>query len=213
MNRMNRKEEIIHAALELASENGLQSVSMSQIADRVGIKAPSLYNHFQSKDEIVKAMYSFLREKARQNRSPGFADREGLAAKSLEQILTEAFSAYLGMVSDPDMMQFFRVLYSERAINPLAAQIMLEETEQMICTTQNLFYGLAVHGKMKSDGVDMAAMTFALTVHSLIDYGMDRITAGAAEASRESLYTKEMSDFIRWFSLQTGGDCYEEKTH
>ena len=45
---MNRKEEIILAALELASVNGLKSVSMSQIADRVGIKAPSLYNHFKS---------------------------------------------------------------------------------------------------------------------------------------------------------------------
>jgi len=188
---------------------------MSQIADRVGIKAPSLYNHFQSKDEIVKAMYSFLREKARQNRSPGFADREGLAAKSLEQILTEAFSAYLGMVSDPDMMQFFRVLYSERAINPLAAQIMLEETEHMICTTQNLFYGLAVHGKMKSDGVDMAAMTFALTVHSLIDYRMDMITAGIADrfGEGEEPLTKELGEFIRWFSIQIGGSSHEQETH
>ena len=211
---MNRKEEIIFAALELASVNGLQSVSMSRIADRVGIKAPSLYNHFKSKDEIVNAMYCFLREKALQNRSPGFPDQEDLLAKSLEQILTESLLAYLGMISDPNMMRFFRVLYSERSINPLAAKIMLEETEHMIRLTKQLFYSLAVHGKMKSEGVDTAAMTFALTVHSLIDYGMDRITAGAADPSGrgESLYTKEMKDFIRWFSLQIGGDCLEKKT-
>ena len=212
---MDRKEEIILAALELASGNGLKSVSMSQIADRVGIKAPSLYNHFKSKDEIVKAMYGFLREKAQQNRSPGFADPEALMAKSLEQILTESLSAYLGMISDPNMMQFFRVLYSERSINPLAAKIMLEETEHMIRSTKNLFYGLAVHGKMKSDGVDTAATAFTLTVHSLIDWRMDRITAGIADPSgdSESLYTKEMTDFIRWFCLQVGGDCDEQKTH
>ena len=47
---MERKEEIILAALELASVNGLKSISMAQIAEKVGIKAPSLYNHFKSKD-------------------------------------------------------------------------------------------------------------------------------------------------------------------
>lgn len=210
---MNRKEEIILATLELAAANGLKSVSMSRIADRVGIKAPSLYNHFKSKDEIVSAMYVYLREKALENRSPGFADPGDLAEKSLEQILTESLRGYLGMIADPNLMLFFRVLYSERPINPLAAKIVLEETEHMIRSTKNLFYTLAVHGKMKSEGADTAAMTFALTVHSLIDYGMDRITAGEADASGgESLYTKEMAEFIRWFCLQTGGKSNGQET-
>ena len=129
---MERKEEIILAALELASRNGLKSISMAQIAEKVGIKAPSLYNHFKSKDEIVKAMYSFLRERAQQNRASGFADPEEFSSKSLERILTESLAAYLGMITDRNMMCFFRVLYSERSINPLAAEIMLEETEHMI---------------------------------------------------------------------------------
>lgn len=210
---MNRKEEIILATLELAAANGLKSVSMSRIADRVGIKAPSLYNHFKSKDEIVSAMYVYLREKALENRSSGFADPGDLAEKSLEQILTESLRGYLGMITDPNLMLFFRVLYSERPINPLAAKIVLEETEHMLRSTKNLFYALAVHGKMNSEGADTAAMTFALTVHSLIDYGMDRITAGEADASGgESLYTKEMAEFIRWFCLQTGGKSNGQET-
>jgi AcrR family transcriptional regulator len=204
---MERKEEIILAALELASGNGLKSISMAQIAEKVGIKAPSLYNHFKSKDEIVKAMYSFLREKAQQKRTSGFADPEEFSSKSLEQILTESLTAYLGMITDQNMLRFFRVLYSERSINPLAAEIMLEETEHMIRSTRNLFYALAVHGKMRSEGIDTAAMTFALTVHSLIDYRMDKITAGKADrfGDGKSPYTKELSEFIRWFSVQVGG--------
>ena len=62
---MSRKEEIIYATLELASIHGLKAVSLSMIADKVGIKKPSLYNHFQSKEEIVSAMYAFLREQAK----------------------------------------------------------------------------------------------------------------------------------------------------
>ena len=160
-------------------------------------------------------MYSFLREKAQQNRTSGFADPEEFSSKSLEQILTESLAAYLDMITDQNMLRFFRVLYSERSINPLAAEIMLEETEHMIRSTRNLFYALAVHGKMRSEGIDTAAMTFALTVHSLIDYRMDKITAGKADrfGDGKSPYTKELSEFIRWFSLQNGGDIHEQKAH
>ena len=205
---MERKEEIILAALDLASEHGLKSISMAQIAGRVRIKAPSLYNHFRSRDDLVKAMYSYLRERAKENRSSGLADPGDFASKSLEQILSESLSAYLGMITDPNMMRFFRVLYSERSIDPLAAEIMLEETEHMIRSTRNLFYALAVHGKIRNNGVDTAAMTFALTVHSLVDYQMDRITAGVADhfGDGESSLTKELTDFIGWFSTCVKGD-------
>ena len=55
---MNRKEEIVLVTLELAAEKGLANVSMSMIADKIGIKEPSLYKHFASKEEIVEAMYA-----------------------------------------------------------------------------------------------------------------------------------------------------------
>ena len=210
---MDRKGKIILATLELASAKGLKAVSMSQIAEKVGIKAPSLYNHFRSKDEIIKAMYGFLREKAQKKPSPVFAEQND--SKSLQEILTEAVSAYQGMIEDQNMTQFFRVLYSERSLSPLGAEIMVEETEHMIQATKNLFYGLAVHGKMKSEDVDTAALTFALTVHALINYRMDRITAGVSDPSGndESLCTKQMMDFIRWFSMQAGGENHEQKAH
>ena len=41
-----RRNEIIQATLALAADNGLGTVSMQQIADRVGITKASLYNHF-----------------------------------------------------------------------------------------------------------------------------------------------------------------------
>ena len=210
---MGRKEEIIYATLELASENGLRSLSMSQIAEKVGIKAPSLYNHFKSKDEILKAMYGFLRERAQKNRSFDFSDMSNAASRSLEQILMDSLYAYLEIISDRDMLLFFRVLYSERSIDPLAAEIVLEETNRMIRSTKNLFYALAIHGKMKTEGIDTAATAFALTVHSLIDYRMDAITAGIADSfgDNESPCTKELTAFVKWFSLQMGGDCNEQE--
>lgn len=196
---MSRKEEIIYAALELASEYGLKSVSLSQIAEKVGIRKPSLYNHFKSKDELVSSMYSFLREKAQTGagNAPGFdvfpEDR------NLSEILSESMMVYLSFLSDENMMSFFKVLYSERSISPIAAQIMLDETDRMILQTKNFFYALVVHGKMKNENVDAAAVSYAMTVHSLVDREMDKITAGKRDAAVFSELPKEIEEYINWF--------------
>ena len=60
-----RKKEIIMATLELTANKGLGNVSMNMIADKVGIKKPSLYNHFASKEELVETMYHFFGKKQR----------------------------------------------------------------------------------------------------------------------------------------------------
>lgn len=198
---MTRKEEIIYAALELASEFGMKAVSLAQIADKISIKKPSLYNHFASKDEIVNEMYSVLREQA-QRRNPVTAEYSSLfEGRSLEEILTACVSGYIVFLSDKDMLTFFKVLYSERCSSPAAAQILVEETKRMIDNTKALFYSLVVHGKMKNESVDTAAMSFALTVHSLVDRQMDMMTAKKESISLTEV-SGDMKEFIKWFSKQ-----------
>ena len=52
MKKEDTKQIILEKALELFSEKGYDSVSVGEIAKAVGIKAPSLYNHFKSKQAI-----------------------------------------------------------------------------------------------------------------------------------------------------------------
>jgi len=49
---MDKKTEILNAAYKHFSKRGY-NVSMSDIAKDVGIKTPSLYSHFASKEEII----------------------------------------------------------------------------------------------------------------------------------------------------------------
>ena len=46
----------------------------SLIADKVGIKKPSLYNHFSSKEELVEVMYQFLSKEAKKTVNIGAID-------------------------------------------------------------------------------------------------------------------------------------------
>ena len=122
--------------------------------------------------------------------------------KNLEEILLGSLSSYMGIISDKNMLLFFKLLYSERSINPLAAEILVEETDRMIQSTKNFFYALVVHGKMKNESIDTAATAYALTIHSLIDYRMDMMTAGVVKKFGEgkSPVPKEITDYIKWFS-------------
>ena len=56
MKNEDTKKMILKKALELFSESGYDAVSVGEIARAVGIKAPSLYNHFPSKQAIFDAI-------------------------------------------------------------------------------------------------------------------------------------------------------------
>jgi AcrR family transcriptional regulator len=51
------RREIIDAAWEIARRDGLSSVTLRAIAARIGMRSPSLYTHFESKNAIYGAMF------------------------------------------------------------------------------------------------------------------------------------------------------------
>jgi len=54
--RDNRYELILQTAAALIHERGYQAVSMRDLAREVGIKMPSVYHHFESKEQILYAI-------------------------------------------------------------------------------------------------------------------------------------------------------------
>lgn len=63
MRQEDTKQKIIEKALELFSERGYDSVSVGEIAQAVGIKAPSIYNHYPSKQAIFEAIVASTAER------------------------------------------------------------------------------------------------------------------------------------------------------
>jgi len=57
-----RKDEIIKTAAKLFKEKGYSAVTMRDLASEMGIKAASLYNHINSKQEILKEIIISLAE-------------------------------------------------------------------------------------------------------------------------------------------------------
>ena len=55
-------ERILDAAEDLFAERGYAATSLGDVADRVGIRSPSLYNHFRNKEALYAAVVDRLLE-------------------------------------------------------------------------------------------------------------------------------------------------------
>ena len=55
--RAQRRDQILAAAWEIATESGLGAVSLHEVARRVGIRQPSLYGYVSSKLDLYDAMF------------------------------------------------------------------------------------------------------------------------------------------------------------
>ncbi len=57
------RDEILEAAQQLISDQGYAAVSMEELAARVGISKPTLYNQFSNKEQLVVAMANQVMER------------------------------------------------------------------------------------------------------------------------------------------------------
>ena len=191
---MSKKEEILLSTLDLASKYGLKSLSMSQIADSVGIKKPSLYNHFNSKEELIKEMYEYIRNKSKQDITSFILDN--INEKSSYDILYNSVMNYKKMVLNEDMFKFYSVIYSERTTNNEASKIVIEETNKMINVTKKIFEFLKEKNKLFIDDIEMVSITFSMTIHSLIDYELD------CKKNNQDYNENNIQKYIKWFCNQ-----------
>lgn len=54
--RRNTKERIIDEAETLAAIHGIEHLKLQEVADKIGIKLPSVYAHFSGREDILAAM-------------------------------------------------------------------------------------------------------------------------------------------------------------
>ncbi|MCG8673518.1 MAG: TetR/AcrR family transcriptional regulator, partial [Pseudomonadales bacterium] len=84
--RRNTKERIIDEAEKLASIHGIEHLKLQDVADKIGIKLPSVYAHFSGREDILAAMGSRINRAFTQMFQPkaGEASKESLRRSAVE---------------------------------------------------------------------------------------------------------------------------------
>ncbi len=111
------RERITDAAIGLFAQRGYEAVSVQDIADAVGIKKSSIYNHFKSKDEILQTILShFNKELARYD--PKVLGEDRLIDTYLNTLGPAALMAVVGkqledLLKDRKMRKIWRMIAME----------------------------------------------------------------------------------------------------
>jgi AcrR family transcriptional regulator len=158
--------EIIEAAWALVRERGLAALSLRDLAARVGMRAPSLYQYFPSKHAIYDAMF----EEGAREALAQVPLTDALGSDAREALRTAAHKFFDFATSDPARAQllFMRTIPgfepSQHAYAPAVALI------------DALAAFLAHFGITDPDAVDLwTAMTAGLIMQQLAnDPGGDR---------------------------------------
>ncbi|WGL59469.1 TetR/AcrR family transcriptional regulator C-terminal domain-containing protein [Pigmentibacter sp. JX0631] len=116
-----QSQNIINAALELLDEVGFEGLTMRKLADKLNIKAPTLYWHFKNKQELIDKMADSLFSDVALvplNNEMKWSDQVKLISKEIRQALLSRRDGgliYAGTVVPTENV--FRVYHA--VVNPL----------------------------------------------------------------------------------------------
>ncbi|MFE8013928.1 TetR/AcrR family transcriptional regulator [Streptomyces antibioticus] len=116
---LERRKQILRAALEVFSEHGERGSSLKEIADRVGMSQAGVLHYFNSREELLLAVLAerdaLDTESAADAASPGEAVARTVAHNALQPGLVDLFVTLSAAASDPDhpAHAFFTQRYAE----------------------------------------------------------------------------------------------------
>lgn len=173
---MRTKQRIVDAALSLFSEKGYDAVSVSEIAEAVGIKAPSLYKHFSSKQGIFQAIlgemaarYAQQTARMQMNGLDAQADLARLALLSEEQLVEMGRELFLFFLKDEYTCKFRKLLTVEQYRNSeLAALYTKLYADDPLAYQGGLFGLLAQGGLFLNANPHITAMHFYAPIYMLL---------------------------------------------
>jgi len=88
-----RKSEIIKSAIELIAQEGIQNLTIKNLAARVGVTEGALYRHFTGKMEILLGILETF-EETTDELIDGIRETGAPAMKQLESLFTKRFRQF-----------------------------------------------------------------------------------------------------------------------
>ena len=173
---MSTKEKIMDAALTSFAENGYDGTSVEQIANIVGIKAPSLYKHYKGKEDILNALIDSA--EARYEEMFGSEKNIGKIPQSREEFIQVTLKRISFTINDPVIRKTRMLLVQEQFRNERISE----------ATTRHQLDGIQ---RMLDEGIviddDPELLAVELTAPAVLQI---------ARSDRQPQYEKESMEYI-----------------
>lgn len=211
MKQEDTKQKILDKALELFSVKGYDAVSVGEIAKAVGIKAPSLYNHFPSKqaifEEIVEATAAQYEKDTDsidihvQNVKADVSEFMEITEQELFEKVQWIFSY---SIHNETISRFRRMMTIEQFRSPeLAKLYSTRYVDRVVAYHAEIFRNLIAAGIIAEQDPDVLALMYMAPVVTLIGI-CDR------QPEREQECLEKLQAHVRLFFYAVRADHTEE---
>ena len=198
---MDTKKKILDVALTLFSEKGYGNVFVGQIAEGVGIKAPSLYKHYESKQDIFNAILDEMRERYNRkavdlnmNGSDYPADFELYKNASEDELVKMGTGLFSFFLHDEYECKFRKMLTLEQFSDKELSKLFSDQYyDEPLKYQSGLLHLLILQGKLKGDDADIMAIQFFAPIYLLM-------TVCDRQPEREKECLQKLEKHIRQFS-------------
>lgn len=141
----NTKNKIFCVAAELFAENCYADVSMRDIADKVGIRASSIYNHYRSKKEILDDLLNYYDKKLDEIQEN--INKENASLKSPEERFKNSIFYF-----NPEELELMgwliKIVFNEQYRCQKAAEIIFDKSmKQRVNSYKTLLISIGADGQ------------------------------------------------------------------
>lgn len=112
------KDDILSAGIKIIESEGFDRLTLSSLASELGVKKPSIYHYFASKDEIIRELYVRARELLRKHT---FRVDFTLSA---EEVLTAVYLHWEALWRDEEIGPYLSLLSQRESIDGEAYEIL-----------------------------------------------------------------------------------------
>jgi AcrR family transcriptional regulator len=202
---MDTKHRILDEALTLFSEKGYANVYVNDIAERVGIKAPSLYKHYKNKqaifDAIIDEMNNRFMEQAGALNINGMdptKDADIYKNMNEESMIELGKNLFLYYLHDDYTKRFRKMLTIEQFHDKELADLYTKLYVDDPMAYQSMLLGMVAQaGLLKTDNVDIMTLHFYAPIYYLL-------TICDRDPEREPQALKTLDEHIKQFDRLYG---------
>lgn len=208
MKQEDTKQLILEQALALFSARGYDAVTVGDIARAVGIKAPSLYNHFPGKQAIFDALVDATA--AQYEADTGRIDIHVqnvqkdipiFTAITADALFEKVRQIFIYSLHDETIARFRRMMTIEQFRSPELAALYSERyVERLLRYHAGIFRALIAAGEICAEDPDALALQYVAPVLTLIGL-CDR------QPEREQECLEKLQKHVQLFFRLVHGDA------
>lgn len=185
------KEKILESALDLFSQKGYDGVGVDMIAENAGLKGPSIYKHFKSKEELLEVLIKRIDEYY--NTNFGVEVKEGELPSSVDELVELSMKKIEFTLQDEVIKKTRKIFAMEQFRSPYIAKLAtLHNVEKIQEMYEIIFRGMMEKGIIIQENPKMLAMGFVSPISLLVQV-CDR------EPARKAEILVEIKDYIEYF--------------